>query len=342
LGNLSVELELLSLESRDNLLTEVNGDKILKLGHLHDLTLGGLNGVGEGSSVTRVLEEGSHGFLSGVEVVKVGLSRLLLGNQLHLFFGDTLSGNNGSGDSLEVEDLSLGPVEHVDEGVLHLVTSADELVLEAGVGGVVEDEAGGTHVDVGSKVNFLIDVPHASKIFVVVDGELLGGEELRKLVLQVLEVGLNLLHEEGELGESLGELLLLGQVVHGVVDFHSDLASLVKLFGGHEAHVVEGLLNVGTALGTRETLELRGFDNELEASELAEELLEVEATFLDENHVFVSNGLLWGNGRDWDTGPSLGDGSVEDEEFIESTVTSPLAKGFFILSLVPTSWSLTE
>jgi len=232
LGNLSVKFELLSLESRDNLLTKVNGNEILELRHLHDLTLCLLNGVSEGSSITRVLEEGSHGGLSGVEVVEVRLSRLLLGNELHLFFGDGLSGSDSGGDSLEVEDLSLGPVEHVNEGVLHLVTSGNELVLDGGIGGVVEDEAGGAHIDVGSEVNFLIDVPHTGKIFVVVDGELLGGEELRKFVLQVLEVGLNLLHEESELSESLGELLLLGQVVHGVVDFHSGLASLVKLAGG--------------------------------------------------------------------------------------------------------------
>lgn len=92
---------------------------------------------------------------------------------------------------------------------------------------------------------------------------------MRKFVLQVLKVGLDLLDEEGEFSQTLGELFLLGEVVHGVIDFHSSLASLVKLTGGKTTHVVEGLLNVDTGLGTRESLKFGGFNDELEASELA-------------------------------------------------------------------------
>jgi len=102
LSHRAVKLELLSLEGGDNLLSQVNSDEVLELGHLHDLTLGGLDGVGEGTSITGVLEESSHGGLTSVEVVKVGLGGGLLLDELHLELGDLLSSNNGRGDSLKI------------------------------------------------------------------------------------------------------------------------------------------------------------------------------------------------------------------------------------------------
>lgn len=74
-------------------------------------------------------------------------------------------------------------MEHINEGVLHLVTSGNELVLDLGVLGVVEDKVGGAHVDVVGEVDFLVNVPHTSKILVVVDSQLFGSQELRKFVL---------------------------------------------------------------------------------------------------------------------------------------------------------------
>lgn len=150
LGNLTVELKFLSLESMNDLLTKVNGDKVLELGNLDDFTLNGLKGVSEVACITRVLEESSHGGLSSVEVVKVSLGGLLLVDELGFLFDDSLSRCDGSGNGLEIENLSLSPVEHINEGVLHLVTSSNELVLERGVVGVVENKVGGAHVYVGS------------------------------------------------------------------------------------------------------------------------------------------------------------------------------------------------
>ena len=69
LGDLSVKLELLSLESRDDLLAQVDGDEIFKLGNLNDLTFEGFHGVCKTSSITGVLEECSHGSLTSVETV---------------------------------------------------------------------------------------------------------------------------------------------------------------------------------------------------------------------------------------------------------------------------------
>ena len=304
------------------------------MGDLDDLTLEGLYGVGETSGITGVLEEGSDGGLTGVKVVEVRLGAGLLLDKILLLGVDSLSSSDGSGDGLEVEHLSLGPVEHVNERVLHLVTSGNELILEDGVAGVVEDEAGGGHVDVGGEVNFLVDVPHAGEVLVVVNSQLLGGEELRKFVLEILEVGLDLLHEVVEVIQVLGESFLLGEVVHGVVDFHGGFASLVKLASREKSHVLEALLDVHASLGTRETLELGGLNDELEAGELAHELLQVETTFLDEDHILVANSLLWGNGRNWDTRPSLGDSSVEFMEVTISTGTIPFTKTVVTSTLV--------
>ena len=230
--------------------------------------------------------------------------------------------------------MSLGPVEHVNEGVLHLVTGSNELVLDLGVVGVVQDEAGGTHVDVCGKINFFIDIPHAGKILVVVNGQLLGGEELRKFVLKIFEVGLNLLDEIVEVIQVLSKGLLLGEVVHGVVDFHGSLASLIKLASGEKSHVLKTFLDVHSGLRTRESLKLGGLDDKLKAGELAHELFQVETTFLDEDHVFVANSLLWGDGRDWDTRPSLGNSLVEAVEVTISTGTIPFTKAVITSALV--------
>lgn len=183
LSDLTVELEFLSLEGRNDLLSQVNGHEVFELGHLHDLTFGSFDSVGEGASISGVFEESSHSGLTSVEVVQVGLSRNLFLLKFHLLLGDHLSSGNGCGYSLKIEDLSLGPVENIDERILHLVTGGNELILEGNVLGVVEDEGGGTHVDVVGEIDFFINVPHAGKVLVVVDSQLLGGQELRKFIL---------------------------------------------------------------------------------------------------------------------------------------------------------------
>jgi len=55
-------------------------------------------------------------------------------------------------------------------------------------------------------------------------------------------------------------------------------------------------------------------------------LLKIEASFLNENHIFVSNSLLWGNRRNWDSRPSLADGFVKDKELVESSESIPFSQ----------------
>lgn len=160
LSDLAVEFELLFLENGDDLLAQIDGDKIFELGHLDNLALCRFDRVGKVSGVSLVLEKSSHGSLSSIEVVEILLGGDLLLDKTLFSFGDVVARCNGGLNSLEIKYLTLGPMEHIDEGVLHLVTGVDELVFDCAVGGVVEDELGCAHVYVGCEVYFLVDIPH--------------------------------------------------------------------------------------------------------------------------------------------------------------------------------------
>jgi len=90
----------------------------------------------------------------------------------------------------------------------------------------------GRHVNVGCQVHLLINVPHSCEIFVVVDSQLLGSQELGQLVLKIFEVRLDLFDKEGVLGQATNELLFLGEVEHRVVYLQGFLHTFVDLLGG--------------------------------------------------------------------------------------------------------------
>lgn len=216
-------------------------------------------------------------------------------------------------------------MEHIYEGVLHQVGRPDQVFFDFLVFGVVEYQVLGRHVNVGGEVHFFVDIPHAGKVFVVVDGQLLGGQELGKFVLKILQVRLDFLHEEGVLCQSAHELLLLGKIEHGIVHLQGFLHTFIDLLGGQLSQHVEALLDGHALLGTREGLEFRPVDNEGESYQLAHELLKVETTLLDEHKILVADGLFWGHGRDGDTGPSFGDALEQKEELVEAAEAVPFA-----------------
>lgn len=85
---------------------------------------------------------------------------------------------DGHANCLEIEDLALGPMEHIHEGVLHHVGSLHQLLFDVLVIRVVQHELRSIHVHICREVDLLVDVPHASQVLVVVDRELLGRKEL--------------------------------------------------------------------------------------------------------------------------------------------------------------------
>jgi len=123
-------------------------------------------------------------------------------------------------------------MEHIDKGVFHEIGCPDQVFFDFLVFRVVQHQMLGRHVNVGCQIHFLIYVPHSCEVFVVVNGELLGGQELGQLVLKIFEVRLDLLHKEGVLGQATNELLLLGEVEHRVVYLQGFLHTFVDLLGG--------------------------------------------------------------------------------------------------------------
>ena len=81
LSDLRVQLQLLFLEDRDDLLAEVDREQVLELARLHDLLLGHFDQVGEGPGVAGALEKGAHRRFACVQVVEVLLRGDLLLNQ---------------------------------------------------------------------------------------------------------------------------------------------------------------------------------------------------------------------------------------------------------------------
>jgi hypothetical protein len=94
--------------------------------------------------------------------------------------------------------------------------------------------------------------------------------------------------------------------------------------GSEVSHVLERFFDVNTTLGTCKSLPLFSINNELESSHFAKELLEVESTFLNEDEVLVTDGFLWGNARNGDSGPSFCDNLVESVKFIEASEAIPI------------------
>lgn len=89
--------------------------------------------------------------------------------------------------------------------------------------------------------------------------------------------------------------------------------------------LAEQLVDVSS--GSGENLEFDSVDHEGKLRHFLQEPLQVEPSLVDELDVFVADGLLGRQQRDWDAWPFGLESLVKLEEFVESSLAFPDARG---------------
>lgn len=118
-----VQAEFLFLEARDNLVTNVEGEEVVKLGVCLDLPVMCFHLVSHGANIISILEKGGCCLLTLLDVVNILLSVTLLAFKTSKFLLNLVACAHSLSHCFDVVDLALDPVVELDVRVAQALAS---------------------------------------------------------------------------------------------------------------------------------------------------------------------------------------------------------------------------